>query len=336
MSVGIPAYPFHSSWKEAMDRQVVAVIGLGTMGHGIAQRFAMAGHHVCCYDESDELCESLLDRVRSNLLPMVEMGLVLEDSVKPTLEGIHLCDSLGESMANATWATEAISEDLDAKRSVFQEMEQASDSDAILASNSSSFPVSQSAAHLKHPERAILAHWFNPPQIIPVVEVVPGSRTSPVTVERTMTLLKSIGQQPVHIKSELPGFLVNRVQIAMYREIWDLVDRGVVTAEEMDTAIRGSMGMRLAALGPLAINDFAGLDITSTVYRNLVPDLRSDQQLPEFISSLVKQGCYGAKTRQGIFSYTSETLNARQGERDQRYLELLRLMQQEDTQSEED
>ena len=144
-----------------------------------------------------------------------------------------------------------------------------------------------------------------------------------------MKLLAEIGQQPVHIKSELPGFLVNRVQIAMYREIWDLVQRGVVTAEEMDTAIRGSMGMRLAALGPLAINDFAGLDITSTVYRNLVPDLRSDQELPEFIAALVKQGHYGAKTCQGVFSYTPDSLNTKQKQRDQRYLELLRLMQQD-------
>ncbi|MBB76105.1 MAG: 3-hydroxyacyl-CoA dehydrogenase [Planctomycetaceae bacterium] len=314
-----------------MDRQVIAVIGLGTMGHGIVQRFAMAGHHVRCYDESEELCESLVDRVRSNLSPMVEMGLVLKDAVASTLEAIQLCDSLPETMADVYWATEAINECLDAKRDVFQQMESAARPDAILASNSSSFPVSQSAAHLNHPERAVLAHWFNPPQIIPVVEVVPGSRTSPVTVERTMELLKQIGQQPVHIRSELPGFLVNRVQIAMYREIWDLVDRGVVTAEEMDTAIRGSMGMRLAALGPLAINDFAGLDITSTVYRNLVPDLRSDQQLPDLISSLVERGCYGAKTKQGIFSYTSETLHARQVERDQRYLELLRLMAREDS-----
>ena len=318
-----------------MDRQVIAVIGLGTMGHGIAQRFAMAGHHVQCYDQSVELRESLLDRIRSNLLPMVKMGLVLEDSLAPTLESIDVCNSVPETIANATWATEAISEDLDAKRNIFQEMERNAHPDAILASNSSSFPVSASASHLDHPERTILAHWFNPPQIIPVVEVVPGSRTSPGTVERTMALLKAIGQQPVHIKSELPGFLVNRVQIAMYREIWDLVDRGVVTAEEMDTAIRGSMGMRLAALGPLAINDFAGLDITSTVYRNLVPDLRSDQQLPDFISALVERGCYGTKTSQGIFSYTSETLHTRQGQRDQRYLELLRLMQQEDAQTEE-
>ena len=318
-----------------MDRQVIAVIGLGTMGHGIAQRFAMAGHHVQCYDQSVELRESLLDRIRSNLLPMVKMGLVLEDSLAPTLESIDVCNSVPETIANATWATEAISEDLDAKRNIFQEMERNAHPDAILASNSSSFPVSESASHLDHPERTVLAHWFNPPQIIPVVEVVPGSRTSPVTVERTMALLKAIGQQPVHIKSELPGFLVNRVQIAMYREIWDLVDRGVVTAEEMDTAIRGSMGMRLAALGPLAINDFAGLDITSTVYRNLVPDLRSDQQLPDFISALVERGCYGTKTSQGIFSYTSETLHTRQGQRDQRYLELLRLMQQEDGQTEE-
>jgi 3-hydroxybutyryl-CoA dehydrogenase len=179
---------------------------------------------------------------------------------------------------------------------------------------------------MHHPERAIVTHWFNPPHIVPVVEVVPGKKTSPATTEGAYQLLKRIGKTPIRIQQEIPGFLVNRVQIALMREVFDLLERGVATAAEIDAAIQGSMGLRLAALGPLQIIDFAGLDITGKVYQNLVGDLRADATLPAKVQALMNQGHFGAKTGQGFFRYTDESLRAQQADRDRRYLALVKLL----------
>ena len=121
-----------------------------------------------------------------------------------------------------------------------------------------------------------MTHWFNPPHLTPVVEVVPGPRTSEAIVQATMQLLAHIGKLPIHVRRELPGFLVNRVQVAIQREVWDLVEQGVATREEIDAAIRGTIGFRFAVMGPLEIHDFAGLDIQLATYRNLVGEIRSD------------------------------------------------------------
>src|SRR5204862_4183409 len=141
-----------------------------------------------------------------------------------------------------------------------------------------------------------------PPHIVPTVEVVPGPRTEAAVTETTLALLRRLGKLAIPIRQELPGFLVNRVQIAVMRKVWDLLDRGVASAEDIDAAIRGSMGFRLAAIGPLEVNDFGGLDIQARVFRNLVPEIRSSTELPETIKQLVAAGHFGAKTGKGFHS----------------------------------
>jgi 3-hydroxybutyryl-CoA dehydrogenase len=197
-----------------------------------------------------------------------------------------------------------------------------------LASNSSSFFMTAMAARMRRPERAILCHWFNPPAIIPVVEVAPGQRTSEETTLTSMELLQRIGKTPVRINHELPGLVVNRVQAALRREIFDLLERGIASAEDIDRAIQGSMGLRLAAVGPFQVLDFAGLDVSCRVYENLAPDLRSDAKLPDFIRDMLARGQFGVKTGQGFFSYTAASAQEKQARRDRLYLALVRLLQE--------
>ncbi len=309
--------------------ETVAVLGLGTMGHGIAQAFAAAGCRVRCYDRLASARDTLAGRIRANLEKMVEAGLGDEESLRQTLGRIDVFEAESSAVDGAEFVTEAVAEDLAIKQDLFARIESAVRPHTILASNSSSFPITETATKMRRPQRAILAHWFNPPHLVPVVEVVAGKRTAPSTTETTLELLERIGKLPVRLNREIPGFLVNRVQIAMYREIWDLLDRGIADAEEIDRAIRGSMGFRLAAIGPLQVNDFAGLDVTTRVYQNLVSDMRSDAQLPAHIEKLLEEGRFGVKSGKGIYDYTPESIRQKQAQRDRRYLQLVKLLQDE-------
>jgi 3-hydroxybutyryl-CoA dehydrogenase len=304
----------------------VAILGLGTMGHGIAQTFASAGYEVACFDESASARNSLIERVRENLAAFVAGGLVESHEVEPTLDRLILADSDAEAVAGAQVVTEAIVEDLPAKQALLARLERIAAPETILASNSSSFPISESGGLLQHPERALVTHWFNPPQLTPIVEVVPSARTSEHIVETTIGLLRDIGKLPIHLRRELPGFLVNRVQVAIQRELWDLVEQGVATPEEIDAAIRGTIGFRFAALGPLEVHDFGGLDIQLTAYRNLVPTICSDTLAPAVIERLVGNGRLGVKTGKGFYDYPPERLAERRSRRDSLLLKLWKLL----------
>ncbi len=304
----------------------ISVIGLGTMGHGIVQAFATGGYSVRGVDERPETAATAIGRISSSLEQQVSAGLITSDQVPAILERITICETLEETVSGAGLVTEAAWEDLEVKKSLLTRLEALVDSSTILCSNSSSFKISASAADLSHPERAVVTHWFNPPQVIPVVEVVGGERTSEATVVTAIATLEAIGKMAVRIDKELTGFLVNRVQVAMFREVFDLLDRGVASAAEIDRAIRGSMGLRLAALGPLAIMDYAGLEISSATFRNLVPDMRRDCEIPNTVKQLVADGNLGAKTGQGFFEYPADEVDEKITERDADYLALVRLL----------
>jgi 3-hydroxybutyryl-CoA dehydrogenase len=303
----------------------VAVLGLGTMGHGIAQAFAAAGYPVRGYDDEPRARASLHERVRQNLADFVAAGLTAEEDIEPILSRITVADTEGDALRGAWFVTEAVREDLPTKQELFARIEAHVSDEAILASNSSTFPMSQSATRMRRPERAIVTHWFNPPHIVPTVEIVPGPRTDPAVTERTVALLRQLGKLAIPIRQELPGFLVNRVQVAVMREVWDLLDRGVASAEEIDAAIRGSMGFRLAAAGPLQIHDFGGLDIQAAVFRNLAPEINSGTEVPETVQRLVDGGNYGPKTGRGFYEYPSDEVAAIRSERDRKFLALLRM-----------
>lgn len=306
----------------------IAVLGLGTMGHGIAQAFAMGGCQVNGYDESAAVRDTVIGRIEHNLRSAASAGFGEESAIGPALSRLRVCETEAESIQGAEFVVEAVREDLAVKQQLFSRIESLVSAETILASNTSSFPVTQLSGDLRCPERALITHWFNPPHIVPLVEVVPGERTGASAVQQTLTLLRQIGKSPVHLKKEVPGFLVNRIQIAMLREILDLLDRGVADAEEIDRAVKSSIGFRLAAIGPLEVIDFAGLDVTASVFENLVGEIRSDRELPAVLKQTVQSGYFGVKTGQGIYRYTPEAVEERVSRRDRRFLALLRLLHQ--------
>lgn len=306
--------------------QKIAVIGLGTMGSGIAQVFAAAGCRVACFDQAPPACASLHDRIGHNLKRMSDMGL-LNANDSPTILGrINVASSEESAAAGAEFMIEAVAEILEIKRQLWERLERVVSADTILASNTSSLKLADITSHLRNQDRVVVAHWFNPAHIVPVVEVVPGPHTSAGTMNATIDLLRRAGKLPVRLNREVPGFIVNRVQVAMLREVFDLLEQGVASAEDIDAAIRGSMGFRLAMSGPLEVCDFGGLDIWRKVFENLAPQIRSNAKLPTVIHDAVDTGHFGAKTGQGIYNYRGQDLQAKQADRESRLLQLLKLI----------
>ena len=303
----------------------VGVIGLGTMGHGIAQVFALGGLTVRAYDDVAAARDSALDRIQTNLKAAERAKLVTRSETENALARITITESDSDAVADAQFVTEAVREDLAVKQELFPRLEVAVDDDTILVSNTSTFPMTQIATGMRRPERALNTHWFNPPHIVPLVEVVPGEKTTTAAVDVTVELLERCGKLAVRLRQELPGFLINRIQTAMMREVVDLMERGVASPEDIDRAMRGSVGLRLAALGPLRVWDYAGLDICGRVFSELVQDIRSSRELHESVRARMNAGDYGVKTGRGFFDHPAESRGAAQATRDERYLALVKL-----------
>lgn len=278
-------------------REPVAVLGAGLMGHGIAQVFASAGHPVRIYDESPDALATVRARVRANL-ERVGADPAAADAIEPV-------GALEQAVGGATLVTEAVVEDLAVKRALFAQL-CALAPDAVLATNTSVISISAVAETTGAPERVIGTHWWNPPHLIPLVEVTPGARTSLEIVERTVTMLEQIGKRPVRLKKDVPGFIGNRMQHALWREAIALVDSGIADPEDVDQVVKSSFGLRLAVLGPIENADLVGLDLTKAIHDYLLPHLDVGQAAAPLLDELVASGHLGMRTGRGLRDWTDE------------------------------
>ncbi len=302
----------------------VGVIGAGTMGHGIAQAYAQEGYPVAITDVSKAALTGVKDKIKSNLDTLAREGLIPVKEIGNIMARITVVDRLENAVRDADLVTEAVFEDLPTKTEIFQEMEKYCSPECILASNTSSFPMTRISSRMKRPERAIVTHWMNPPYLVPLVEVVPGEKTSEETYKTAYEILLKIKKVPVKVQKEVLGFLINRIQTAMNREVYHLVEIGAASAEDIDRAVVTSLGFRLAFLGPLLVRDLAGLDVTCKVDETLLVELDSSTQPNKLLRDIVDRGDYGAKTGKGFFTYTPDSLAEIIQERDRRFILLLK------------
>lgn len=283
-------------------RETIAVVGAGLMGHGIAQVFASAGHSVQVFDPQPDSLASLHQRIADNLAGLEQDA----DAV----DRVSAHTNLFEAVRNADVVFEAAPEKLALKRSIFADLERSARPDALLASNTSVIPIGQIAEPVETKNRVVGTHWWNPPYLVPLVEVVQADATSDETIARMMALLSSVGKTPVHVKKDIAGFVGNRLQHALWREAIALVGAGVCDAETVDTVVKASFGRRLAVLGPLENADLVGTDLTLDIHDHVLPALdRTPGPLP-IHREIVAEGRLGMKTGQGFRVWTAEQADA--------------------------
>jgi 3-hydroxybutyryl-CoA dehydrogenase len=285
-----------------LDSQKIGVVGGGLMGHGIAYLLAAAGHDVGVFELSAGLRASLPSRVKSIC------DLLGDDPA--ALERITVHDQLAPAVKNTAFVFEAAPEKLPLKQRIFAELESMTAADTILASNSSAIPTTEIGRNLQHRDRVVGTHFWNPPHLVPLVEVIQNEKTSDAVVARTMDLLRGAGKSPVHVRRDIPGFVGNRLQHALKREAIALVAAGVCDAETLDTVVKQGFGARMAVLGPLEQSDLVGLDLTLDISEVLVADLDRSAGPSPFLRAKVAAGKLGMKTGEGFRKWMPEQADA--------------------------
>jgi len=280
----------------------ICVVGAGLMGHGIAQVFACAGHRVAVQDPFPEALATVHARVAANL---ARLGLPDE-----ALARITVHEDLAASLEGAAYVFETAPEDVDLKVRLVEEITAIAPAGVIVASNSSSMPVAVYSPRATGKDRVVGTHFWNPPYLIPLVEVVQGKHTSSETVERTMNVLRAAGKLPVHVRKDVPGFVANRLQHALRREAMSIVQNGIADAETVDLCVKNSFGLRLAVMGPLETADLGGLDLSLSIQEQLLPFLDNSPEPLQILRDKVAAGELGMKTGQGFLPWTEETARA--------------------------
>jgi len=302
-----------------------AVLGSGVMGHGIALAFALDGHEVSLYDVDEDLLAESEDRVRSVLETLVSAGDIDAEAADDAADRITRTTSLSDAVSGADFVTEAVVEDLDIKREVFADLDDHAADDAILATNTSGLSITEIADATADPERVVGTHWFNPPYVVPLVEVIRGEETADAVIETTYDLFDAMGKTPVRVEKDIPGFIGNRIQMAMIYEAFSLLDRGVASAEAIDRAVKAGFGFRLPLLGIFEKVDHSGLDVEYGVEQYLLPELDRGTESKDILTEAVENGDYGLKTGTGVYDWEGLDPGEIYDQRDEALLAILDL-----------
>lgn len=300
----------------------ISVIGSGVMGHGIAQTYALSEFEVSLYDLNEDILAKAITEIDANLALLVEENVITEEDKVTASNRIACTTDLHASVKNADFITEVIPEILSLKHELYAKLENMVGPETIIASNTSTFPISQLTENMKSPNRFVITHFFNPAQLVPLVEIIKREDTSIQTIESTMNLMKMIGKTPVLLKKDIPGFIVNRLQAAVVREALHLVEEGVADAADIDLAVTEGPGFRWAFTGPIKTADYGGLDTWKRVIENLAPELSKSEVAPRIIDDRISEGKLGTKSGEGIYTYAEQSTEKEIKARDRKLIRL--------------
>ena len=298
---------------QAEDIGNISVIGAGFIGPGIAQIFASKYYNVRMLDIKDELLSNALQSIRSNLSLMTKKGLLPESEIDTIMGRIKTTTDMAEAVSDAHLVIECVTENMELKQKIFQDLDQLCPPDTILASNTSVISITEIASKARRRKRILGTHFWNPPYIIPLVEVVKGRETSEESVETTYQFLKAAGKHPVKVMKDVPGFIGNRLQHALWREAISIVEHGIADAATVDEAIKNSFAIRLPVLGPLETADMVGLDLTLSIHDYILKYLNSSPNPSPLLREKVKKGELGFKTGQGFQTWSAEDAEKSKG-----------------------
>ncbi len=301
----------------------VAIIGLGTMGPGMAARLARGGIEVVAYD----IAPAAIERARTMLTMADDVLDNLGIEAKEAGGSVRFTSELEDAVLGADLVIENVPEKEEIKADVYRKIDGMISSDTIVASDTSGIPITKLQAHISNPSRMVGMHWSNPPHIIPMIEVIGGEQTAPETVATIRDFIRSLGLLPVLLKKDVPGFVENRVLYALLREVVDLVERGVIEPEDIDTCVSWGIGYKLAVVGPMALLDMAGMDIYHSVSSFLNEDLCDRKDVAPLVSKQMAAGKLGIKSGEGVYSYTPEKIAQLQPERARKLVAIRRILE---------
>ncbi len=292
------------------DIKSVAVIGAGLMGHGIALEFACAGYKVHIHGRSEEKLQQAIHNIRNSLQMLTKIGFITNVPPELSLANISSSIILKDVVEDADLVIETIAEDLRLKQNIFKELDTICPERTILASNTSSYMPSKLSSVTQRPDKVLVTHFFNPPYLLPLVEVVRSEKTSDETVSTVNDLLIKVGKSPITVKKEVPGFVAIRLQAALFREALSIVQKGIASPHDVDTVIKKGFGRRYAVAGIFELSDIAGLDVGLAIISQLSSDLESSSELAHnVLKEKVEHGEFGVKAGKGFYEWTPESVD---------------------------
>ncbi len=293
---------------KAEEIRSVGIVGAGLMGHGIAQVFGMKGYHVNLYDKNRGTLEDAPGKIRENLHLHFKIKSIKKSDLERCLKNINLCHTLSDLCNGMDVIVEAVSENAGVKQQVFAELERWSSPQALLCTNTSGIPIAKISEGLQNKRRVVGTHFWNPPHAVPCVEVVKSESTSDEAFQTAMDLMKRVGKEPVGVLKDIPGFLGNRLQLALFREALSLFDQGIASPEDIDRVVKYSFGSRFPFIGPFETMDLAGHDLGHEVQNYLFPELCSDLKPLKVLKKMVDKGLLGVKTGKGFYEWTDKKI----------------------------
>jgi len=284
----------------AEDIRTITLLGAGMIGHGLALHFAKAGYQVSLYSRTQQTLDKAIEGIRSNLSLLLQKPTDSEE-IKQVVGRIKTTNDLAKAVANAPIIIESVAEDLKTKQNIFKDLDAMCPRETILATNTSVISINEIASKSKNKNRILGTHFWFPPYLIPLVEVVKGKETSDETMELTYQFMKKAGKYPIKCMKDVPGFVANRLQHALWREAISIVEHGIADAATVDAAIKQSFGIRLAVLGPIENSDMAGLDLILAIHDTVLKDLEASPNPSPLLREKVKKGELGFKTGKGFY-----------------------------------
>ena len=290
--------------------QKIAVIGAGLMGHGIGQIFAVHGHDVTLVDLDEKILSSATVGIRNNLELMADHDFITPEEIDAALARLSITTDTEKGVDGADFVVEAVVENLEVKQNIFKKLDQLCPISTILASNTSVMSITEIARESVEKKRIVGTHFWNPPHLIPLVEGVPGAETMPETVDATYDLLLSVGKHPVKVKKDVPGFVANRLQHALWREAISIVENDIADAATVDECIKFGFGLRLPVLGPMENSDMVGNDLVLAIHDYILEHIESSPDPSPLLREKVAKGELGFKSGQGFQSWSEKEIAA--------------------------